>query len=83
MTKNSESIKNAAAAATTPTKHQQIIDLLSREGGASLEEMATSANWLTRSTRAYLTGLKKRGFELTSDKVEGVRRYQITKAPAA
>ena len=83
MAKNPVPINNTASAATAPTKHHQIIDLLSREGGASLNEMATSANWLTHSTRAYLTGLKKRGFELTSDKVDGVRCYQITKAPPA
>lgn len=66
-----------------PTKHSQVIALLSREGGASLEEMSVKADWLTHSTRAFMTGLKKSGYVLGSEKVEGVRRYRITNAPAA
>ena len=66
-----------------PTKHSQIIALLSREGGASLDEMSTKANWLTHSTRAFMTGLKKKGYVLDSEKVEGVRRYRIASTPVA
>ena len=83
MTKNPKAIAGTAKTPTLPTKHQQIVDLLLREGGATLEEMSTLANWLTHSTRAFLTGLKKRGFEVVSDKVDGVRHYRITKAPEA
>lgn len=77
--------KSSAAKASKPipTKHSQVISLLSREGGASLEEMSVKANWLTHSTRAFMTGLKKKGYKLDSEKVEGVRRYRITSAPAA
>ena len=66
-----------------PTKHSQVIALLSHEGGASLEEMSAKANWLTHSTRAFMTGLKKKGYKLDSEKVEGVRRYRIIIVPAA
>jgi hypothetical protein len=65
------------AAANMPTKHQQVVELLLRNEGASLEEMSTLTNWLTHSTRAFLTGLKKKGYEVISDKVDGVRRYKI------
>ena len=85
-TKAAESSSKQSAdksAKPVPTKHSQIIALLSREGGASLEEMSTKANWLTHSTRAFMTGLKKKGYKLDSEKVEGVRRYRITSAPAA
>ncbi len=81
MTKNVKAIKGAAETPVLPTKHQQIVDLLSREGGATLEEMSALANWLTHSTRAFLTGLKKRGYDVDSNKVDGVRHYRITKAP--
>lgn len=74
------SFDNAAKA--VPTKHQQVIDMLTREGGASLEEMSTVTNWLSHSTRAFLTGLKKKGYAITSDKVDGVRRYRAEKADA-
>ena len=74
------SFDNAAKA--VPTKHQQVIDMLTREGGASLEEMSTATNWLSHSTRAFLTGLKKKGYAVTSDKSGGVRRYRAEKADA-
>ena len=83
MTTNLEAIAGTAETLTQPTKHHQIVDLLLREGGATLEEMSTLANGLTHSTRAFLTGLKKRGYEVDSDKVDGVRSYRITKAPLA
>ena len=60
---NAKPITGTAAASTWPTKHQQVVDLLSREEGATLEEMSKLANWLTHSTRAFLTGLRKRGYE--------------------
>ena len=66
--------------AALPPKHTQVVELLSRDEGASLEEMSILANWLTHSTRAFLTGLKKKGYEVTSDKTGGVRRYKIAQA---
>jgi hypothetical protein len=66
-----------------PSKPQQILDLLKRDCGATLLELATLANWLPHSTRAYLTGLKKKGYAIDSDKVDGVRRYRISSAAEA
>ena len=66
-----------------PSKPQQILDLLNRDCGATLEELATLANWMLHSTRAYLTGLRKKGHVIDSDKVDGVRRYRITSSPEA
>lgn len=74
---------NAAEPKTIPTKHQQVIVLLTRKGGATLGEMSTKAGWLPHSTRAFMTGLKKKGYVLDSEKVEGVRHYRITKMLAA
>lgn len=59
------------------TKHDQVIAILQRHNGASLEEMAALANWLPHSTRAFLSGLKKKGHDNRSDKVDGMRRYRI------
>jgi hypothetical protein len=66
-----------------PSKPQQILDLLTRDCGATLAELATLANWLPDSTRAYLTGLKKKGHVIDSDKVDGVRRNRISSSPEA
>jgi Protein of unknown function (DUF3489) len=32
--------------------------------------------WLRHTTRAALTGLKKKGYVISSDKVDGVRTYR-------
>ena len=76
--------KNTGTAdkASPLSKHQKVINLLNRDDGASLEEMSTLANWLPHSTRAFLTGLKKKGYIITSDKTDGVRRYCATHSPA-
>ena len=76
--------KNTGTAnkASPPTKHQQIIDLLNRDCGATLEEMSILANWLPHSTRAFLTGLKKKGYIIASDRIDSVRRYRATLSPA-
>lgn len=74
---------NASTPKTIPTKHQQVFDLLSREGGATLEALSTKVGWLPHSTRAFMTGLKKKGYVLDSEKVAGVRHYRITSSPAA
>ena len=66
-----------------PTKHQQVIDLLTRVGGTTLDEMSTKVGWLPHSTRAFMTGLKKKGYMLDSEKAAGVRHYRITASPAA
>jgi len=81
--KANPTVSDPAVQKVTPTKHNQIIDLLSRDTGATLEEMSSTANWLTHSTRAFLSGLKKRDYNVVSDKVEGVRRYKIAKEPMA
>ena len=69
--------------AAPPTKNQRVVDLLNRDTGATLEEMSTLANWLPHSTRAFMTGLKKKGYTITSDKTDGVRRYRATSSLAS
>ncbi len=57
----------------------QLVALLSRSQGASLEEMTTATGWQPHSVRGALAGaLKKKGHSIISQKIDGVRRYQIT-----
>jgi hypothetical protein len=65
------------------SKPQQILGLLTRDCGATLVELGTLANWLPHSTRAYLTGLRKKGHVIDSEKVDGARRYRISLSPEA
>ena len=77
MSKTIESTTSIAGTRLSPPKQRQIVDLLSRKNGASLEEMSTLANWRPHSTRAFLTSLKKKGYVVDSDKINGIRRYRI------
>ena len=77
MIKTAKSIALTAATIPPPTKHSQVVDFLSHKHGASLSEMSALTNWLPHSTRAFMTGLKKKGYLIESDKVDGVRQYRI------
>ena len=59
-----------------PSKQQLLADLLIRDSGATLNEMVSATGWLPHTTRAALTGLKKKGYAISSDKVDGVRTYR-------
>ena len=59
------------------SKVSMVLDLLRRPTGADLEELVTVTGWLPHTTRAALTGLRKKGHSLISEKVEGVRRYRV------
>ena len=52
------------------------------DSGATLDEMVTLTGWLPHTTRAALTGLRKKGHVITSDKIDGVRTYRAA-APEA
>lgn len=62
-------------AAKPATKSAIVIELLMRREGATLEAMVAATGWLPHTTRAALTGLKKKGMTISSEKVDGVRRY--------
>src|SRR5271165_2728119 len=58
---------NVASTPTSPrggTKIAQVIELLQRGDGASLAELVAATGWLPHTTRAALTGLRKRGYAL-------------------
>ncbi len=67
-----------AAPATRPgTKQAVVVDLLRSDAGASLSELTGVTGWLPHTTRAALTSLRKRGFAIATEKVEGLTRYRI------
>lgn len=58
------------------TKQDQLAALLLRDEGATLDQMIAATGWLPHTTRAALTGLRKRGYAIDSEKVDGVRTYR-------
>lgn len=66
------------AAASKPTKLDRMITLLRQKNGASLDELCTATGWQPHSVRGAIAGsLKKKGHVITSEKIDGVRRYRI------
>lgn len=63
-----------------PSKIASVIALLEGEQGATLGEMVEATGWLPHTTRAALTGLKKKGHVITKDKRDDVTCYRIAKA---
>ncbi len=59
------------------TKQALLLDLVGREGGASLEELASVTGWLPHTVRAAITGLRKRGHDVQCQRVDGVSRYTV------
>ena len=55
------------------TKRDQLAALVVRDEGATLEQMIAATGWLPHTTRAALSGLRKAGYAIDSDKIEGVR----------
>lgn len=60
------------------TKTEKVVELLKRKQGASLEELAKATGWLPHTTRAAMTGLRKKGHTVERTKIDGVSRYLIT-----
>jgi len=58
------------------SKRDQLAALLVRDEGATIEQMIAATSWLPHTVRAALTGLRKRGYAIDSDKVDGLRIYR-------
>jgi hypothetical protein len=72
----------AASSPRAGSKSETIIGLLQREEGATLATMAEATGWLPHTTRAALTGLRKKGHAVTKTKHDGVTVYWIAQAQA-
>ncbi|WP_174291239.1 DUF3489 domain-containing protein [Sphingomonas bacterium] len=65
----------AAATGKAPAKTSLVLDLMRRPVGATLAELIAVTGWLPHTTRAALTGLRKKGHEITRGRREGVTFY--------
>jgi hypothetical protein len=75
--------KNAADKAEGTSKLDTLVALLREPNGASIDELATATAWQKHSVRGALAGtLKKKGHVISSDVIDGVRRYRIAEAQA-
>lgn len=63
-----------------PSKIDQVVGLLRRTSGATLAELILATGWLPHTTRAALTGLRKKGHVIDKTSREGVTFYSIAAA---
>jgi Protein of unknown function (DUF3489) len=60
-----------------------VIELLRRPDGATIVDLTQATGWLPHTTRAALTGLRKRGYTVIRERVSaGNSLYRISDAPA-
>ena len=62
------------------SKQALVIDMLSAKTGATLDALVDATGWLPHTTRAALTGLRKRGYTVERSRAEGKTSiYRIAK----
>ena len=55
------------------SKLARVLALLERDHGATIEELIAATGWLAHTTRAALTGLRKRGYAVAIDRSDDKR----------
>ena len=55
------------------TKISNVIDMLGQDSGATIDEIIALTGWLPHTSRAALTGLRKRGYVLVTDRSDRTR----------
>jgi hypothetical protein len=78
-TKTTPMPAQTAAAAKPHSKAENVVALLKRDSGATLEEMVKATGWQKHSVRGFMAGaLKKRhGLTAVSEKTETGRVYRV------
>jgi hypothetical protein len=74
------SASSSATADKAPTKIGLVLDLLRRDEGATLSELVAATGWLPHTTRAALTGLRKKGHGIDRGKRGETSCYSLAKA---
>ena len=65
------------------SKLARVIDLLRRSDGATISQLTEATGWLPHTTRAALTGLRKRGYAVIRERVGAADSVYRISGPAA
>lgn len=79
MARNSKPNHETPAPRST-TKSELVLSLLQRSEGATLAELVEATGWLPHTTRAALTGVRKKGHAVEKSKRGEETCYRIIKA---
>jgi hypothetical protein len=64
------------------TKQAKLVELMARPRGATILQLQKATGWLPHTTRAALTGLRKRGIEVSRQKQDdGPSVYHVAAGP--
>ena len=71
--------KKVKAPEPTPkiTKKALVQSLLEAEKGTTIEEIAKQTGWQNHTVRGHLSTMKKNNTVITSERIDGERRYMI------
>ena len=70
----------APSAPRKSSKAERVLSLLKRTEGATLAELVEATGWLPHTTRAHLTGLRKKGHTIEKSKRDDATCYRIVEA---
>ncbi|MCQ4191278.1 DUF3489 domain-containing protein [Methylocystis suflitae] len=74
--------RSIGAAPRAGSKQALIVDMLSKEGGVTIDALIKATGWLPHTTRAALTGLRKRGFAVERiPHAPGASLYRVANRP--
>ena len=65
------------------SKQALVTEMLSANGGATIDALVEATGWLPHTTRAALTGLRKRGFSIQRSREAGEASLYRIASPAA
>jgi hypothetical protein len=65
------------------SKQSLVLKMLSAKSGATLDALIEATGWLPHTTRAALTGLRKKGFAIERLREKGASVYRIVSAASA
>jgi hypothetical protein len=76
-------VLTVADTASRTSKTAAVLILLQREAGATMPELIEATSWLPHTTRAALTGLRKKGHAITRGKRDDVTCYTLAEPAQA
>jgi hypothetical protein len=82
-TTTSRPSKSGNGKTAAPSKIDTLVTLLRRGSGATIGDLASATGWQKHSVRGALAGtLKNKGHSISSEVVDGTRRYRIAETQA-
>lgn len=81
---SADAVSHVTATTAPPrTKTAAVLELMRRDTGATLNELTAATGWLPHTTRAALTGLRKKGHAIVRSERDDISCYTLAAGAAA